>query len=55
MASLSSDKEEQAAELSKLRGKMNTLMVKVNKLQKELQFKEQEIQRVRRESKTLLQ
>lgn len=53
--SLNSDINNQNAELSKLRDKVNTLTVGMSNLRKELEVKGQEVLMVRREANALVQ
>lgn len=55
LASLTTDKDKQDAELSNLRSKVNTLTTNINKLRKELEFKGQEVLMVRRETNAIMQ
>lgn len=55
MDALNSDINDRNAELSKLRDKVNSLTVGMNKLRKELEVKGQEVLMVRREANVLFQ
>ena len=55
VSGLNSEVGRRDAELGKLRGKVNTLMVTNESLKKELEVKGQEVLTVRREASSLLQ